>query len=165
MSFQKSKYQLNVMIDDSALAPSIVEDFYENFRSHHDGDSGIDLYNFKDVPVDFLQVGTIDFEIKCEMIDNTTNELTSYYIVPRSSISKTSFQLANSVGVIDAGYRGNLMAKIRCFDANGAVMRPGSHFQIIAPDLKPIKVRVVNSLTKTSRNDGGFGSTSQSRKE
>jgi dUTPase len=49
------------------------------------------------------------------MIDLTDNTFTSYYLYPRSSLSKTSFQLANSVGVIDAGYRGNLMAKVRCF--------------------------------------------------
>jgi dUTP pyrophosphatase len=156
MSFPKPKYQLNVMIDSTNPR---VKEHYESFVSHHDGDSGVDLYNFKDIPVDFLAIGTVDFEIKCEMIDSTTNELTSYYLVPRSSISKTSFQLANSVGIIDAGYRGNLMAKVRCFNTNGEVMRQGSHFQIVAPDLKPIKVYVVNSLSKSSRGDGGFGST------
>jgi dUTP pyrophosphatase len=156
MSFPKSKYQLNVMVDSSNPR---VKEHYESFTSHHDGDSGVDLYNFKDIPVEFLRVGTVDFEIKCEMVDMDTNEFTSYYLVPRSSISKTSFQLANSVGIIDAGYRGNLMAKVRCFEENGAVMRQGSHFQIVAPDLKPIKVNVVNCISDTSRNDGGFGST------
>jgi hypothetical protein len=51
------------------------------------------------------------------------------------------------------------MAKVRCFEETGAVMRQGSHFQIVAPDLKPIKVYVVNNLSKSSRGDGGFGST------
>jgi dUTP pyrophosphatase len=138
-----------------------VKDFYNNFTSHHDGDSGVDLYNFKDIPVHFLQVGTIDFEIRCEMLDLKTNEYMSYYLVPRSSISKTSFQLANSVGIIDAGYRGNLMAKVRCFDENGAVMKQGSQFQIIAPDLKPIRFTLVDCLSDTTRNDGGFGSTNK----
>ena len=156
MSFPKPMYQLNVLINSSNPR---VKEYYEAFTSHHDGDSGVDLYNFKDIPVDFLRVGTADFEIKCEMIDTTTNEYTSYYLVPRSSLSKTSFQLANSVGIIDAGYRGNLMAKVRCFDENGAVLRQGSHFQIVAPNLNPIKVSVVDYLSDTSRNDGGFGST------
>lgn len=156
MSFPKPKYQLNVMIDSTNPR---VKEYYESFVSHHDGDSGVDLYNFKEIPVDFLAIGTVDFEIKCEMIDSTTNELTSYWLLPRSSISKTSFQLVNSVGLIDAGYRGNLMAKVRCFNTNGEVIRQGSHFQIAAPDLKPIKVYVVNSLSKSSRGTGGFGST------
>jgi len=156
MSFPKPMYQLNVMINSSN---PLVKEYYESFTSHHVGDSGIDLYNFKDIPVDYNRVGTADFEIKCEMIDITTNEYTSYYLVPRSSLSKTSFQLANSVGIIDAGYRGNLMAKVRCFDENGAVLRQGAHFQIVGPNLKPIKVSVVDYLSDTSRNDGGFGST------
>jgi dUTP pyrophosphatase len=158
MSFSKAKYQLNVMVVSENPK---VKEFYNNFTSHHDGDSGIDLYNFKDIPVNFLQVGTVDFEIRCEMLDMETNEYMSYYLVPRSSISKTPFQLANSVGIIDAGYRGNLMAKVRCFDENGAVMKQGSQFQIVAPDLKPIRVNMVESLSDTTRNDGGFGSTNK----
>jgi dUTP pyrophosphatase len=156
MSFPKPMYQFNVLIDSSN--PRIKE-YYKSFTSHHDGDSGVDLYNFEDIPVNFLSVGTVNFKIKCEMIDLTTNEYTSYYLVPRSSLSKTSFQLANSVGIIDAGYRGNLMAKVRCFDENGAVLHQGAHFQIVGPNLKPIKVSVVDYLSDTSRNDGGFGST------
>jgi dUTP pyrophosphatase len=138
-----------------------LKDFYNKFTTHHKGDSGIDLYNFTNIDGKFLQVSTIDYEIKCEMINMETNEFSSYYLVPRSSISNTSFQLANSLGIIDAGYRGNIMAKIRCFNMDGSVLPSGSFFQIIAPDLKPIKVNVVENLSQTSRNDGGFGSTNQ----
>ena len=38
-------------------------------------------------------------------------------------------------------------------------MMTGSYFQIIAHDLKPIKVNIVSDLKMTTRNDGGFGST------
>ena len=37
-----------------------------------------------------------------------------YYLYPRSSISKTPFRMANSVGIIDSGYRGHLLAKLDC---------------------------------------------------
>ena len=47
------------------------------------------------------------------MINLETNELCSYYLVPRSSISNTPFIMANSIGIIDAGYRGFIKAKIR----------------------------------------------------
>jgi dUTPase len=33
-----------------------------------------------------------------------------FYLYPRSSISKTNLRLANSVGIIDSGYRGNILA-------------------------------------------------------
>ena len=158
MSFQNTKYQLNIMTTSNN---DKVKEYYANFMNHHNGDSGIDLYNFNPVEVDFLKVGTVDLEIKCEMFSLDTNEYVSYYLVPRSSISKTSFQLANSVGIIDAGYRGNIMAKIRCFDQDGATLPPGAHFQIVAPDLGPIKVNIVGELKKTTRDNGGFGSTNQ----
>lgn len=153
---QQPKYMLNIKTSNN-----MTLEFYEKFTSHHAGDSGIDLYNFDEIKVSPLSVGTVNFDIQCEMIDMETNCYVSYYLAPRSSISKTDFQLANSMGIIDAGYRGNIMAKIRCFNMNGSVLPSGSFFQIIAPDLKPIKVNVVESLSQTSRNDGGFGSTNQ----
>ena len=156
--FQKVKYQLNILLSTDNIK---IKEFYENFTSHYNGDSGIDLYN-EELLVEIFSVGTIDFKIKCEMIDLETNEYTSYYLVPRSSIGKTSFQLTNSVGIIDAGYRGNLMAKIRNFNIkNSEILNEGSFFQIVAPDLKPIKINIKNELSFTTRNDGGFGSTNQ----
>uniref|UniRef100_A0A6C0EC81 RNase H type-1 domain-containing protein n=1 Tax=viral metagenome TaxID=1070528 RepID=A0A6C0EC81_9ZZZZ len=154
--FQKVKYQLNILISTDNIK---IKQFYKKFASHHNGDSGIDLYN-DEILVESFSVGTIDFKIKCEMIDIETNEYTSYYLAPRSSIGKTSFQLTNSIGIIDAGYRGNLMAKIRNFNIkNSEILNEGSFFQIIAPDLKPIKINIKNELSSTSRNDGAFGST------
>jgi len=159
MSFSnKPSYLLNIKVESNNPK---VKEYYANFELHHKGDSGIDLYNFSQIEVPFLKVGTIDFEIKCEMICLETNKYVSYYLVPRSSISSTAFQLANSVGIIDAGYRGNIKAKIRCFDEANYILYPGSYFQIVAPDLGMIKVNVVSELKKTSRDEGGFGSTNE----
>ena len=170
-SFQDIKYQLNIKIIhikpdlepdlELYLDPDLnyrnILQFYDKFKYNHEGDCGIDLYN-PDIEIESLMVGTIDFNIKCEMIDLETNNYTSYYLVPRSSLAKTSFQLANSIGIIDAGYRGSIMAKIRCFHKTSDVLKKGSYFQIIAPDLKPIKVNIVTELSTTNRNSG-FGST------
>jgi len=150
-------YVLNVKIINDK-----VTDYYQNFTSHHDGDSGIDLVNSKDEPVHALDVGTIDFGIQCEMRDSNNN-LVSYYLYPRSSISKTTFIMANSVGIIDAGYRGNIMAKVRNMSLETRfVWNKEKLFQICSPDLKPIKLVIVESLSETSRGDGGFGSTNKS---
>ena len=151
--FQSIKYQLNILVDNNN------KDYYSKFELNHQGDSGIDLYN-KEVEVEPFKVGTINFNIRCEMIDLETDSYSSYYLVPRSSISKTNFQLANSVGIIDAGYRGEIMAKIRNFDPlNNSILPQGTFFQIVSPDLKPIKVNIVSSLSSTTRGDGSFGST------
>jgi len=155
MKFEEPKYQLNIKIINSLYA-----EHYNKFEYHHLGDSGIDLYN-PQIKVDSFCIGSIDFEIQCEMIDIDTNTYTSYLLVPRSSISKTVFMMANSMGIIDAGYRGNLIAKIKNVSNNEECLNEGSYFQIIAPDLKPIKVKIVDSLSSTTRNDGGFGSTNK----
>jgi dUTP pyrophosphatase len=157
-SFYETKYQLNIKILNKDL-----NDYYEKFVNHHNGDSGIDLITLDDISVNPLKVGTIDFSIQCEMIDLETNNYSSYYLVPRSSISKTNLIMANSIGIIDAGYRGNLMAKVRNMNLeNDEIINKNSClFQIIAPDLKPIKLNIVEELSNTTRNNGGFGSTNK----
>lgn len=158
-TFPETKYLLRIAI--TSTNPKVKE-FYENFKMNHQGDSGIDLYN-NTITIEPLKIGTIDFGIKCEMIDLVSNEYASYYLVPRSSIANTNFQLANSIGIIDAGYRGNIKAKIRCFSNEADTLPTGSHFQIVSPDLKPIRIDIVpeSSLSITSRNEGGFGSTNK----
>lgn len=89
----------------------------------------------------------------------------AYYLYPRSSISKTPMRLSNSTGIIDRGYRGELMAMVDIIDHNRIpydVNALDRHFQICHPSLTPFKVVIVNSkeeLGATNRGDGGFGST------
>lgn len=158
--FHEPKYQLNIKITNSSKD---IYNYYSSFANHHTGDSGIDLITIDEIEIEPLKVGTIDFQIQCEMIDLETNNFTSYYLVPRSSISKTNLMMANSIGIVDAGYRGNLMAKVRnmTLNNNEIVKEYTCLFQIISPDLKPIKLNIVSELSNTSRNDGGFGSTNK----
>ena len=160
-SFYESKYQLNIKIVKKNNIKEIFN-YYSSFINHHNGDSGIDLITLDDIipGIEPLSVETIDFQIQCEMIDLETNNFTSYYLVPRSSISKTNLMMANSIGIIDAGYRGNIMAKVRNMSfAKESINKNTCLFQIIAPDLKPIIVNIVDELSITTRDDGGFGST------
>ena len=153
-------YTLKIKFDKNI--PNSIINYYENFTSHHEGDSGIDLIVPNEIQVAGLKVGTIDHLIQCEML-NEDNKNVSYYLYPRSSISKTNFMMANSVGIIDAGYRGNIMAKVRNMSLNenelSTIKENDKLFQICAPDLKPIKIQVVHELSETSRGSGGFGST------
>jgi dUTP pyrophosphatase len=133
--------------------------YYSEYKTKHEGDSGIDLVNSSTFYVESLKVGTIDFKIQCEMI-NEKGELVSYYLYPRSSISKTPLMMANSVGIIDAGYRGNIMAKVRNMSNIDTLVTEGEKlFQICSPTLDPIKIKIVEKLTDSSRGNGGFGST------
>lgn len=90
-----------------------------------------------------------------------------YYMYPRSSLSKTPLRLANSVGIIDSGYRGHLIGmfdSIREKEEEYEVPEYTRLLQVCAPNLMPILVNIVDSEEqlgeKTKRGGGGFGSTS-----
>ena len=85
-----------------------------------------------------------------------------YYLYARSSIVKTSLILANSVGIIDAGYRGEIMAFVHNLDGREITLEKGkSLFQLCRHDLNPITYELVSTLSETERGTGGFGSTNK----
>lgn len=134
----------------------------ENQKLIARNDSGIDLVTTEEITIKPYSIGTLDFKIKCQMKDDDGSYL-GYYLYPRSSISKTPLLMANSVGIIDSGYRGNIMAKVRNIpieeNKNYHVEKGSRLFQICSPDLKPIRVKIVKTLSETERGEGGFGST------
>ena len=91
------------------------------------------------------------------------NQPTAFYTYPRSSMSKTPLILANHVGIIDSGYRGNLIAMFRNVDTEPFFMAKETRMiQICHTTLKPFLVELmvsVDDLGTTSRGTGGFGST------
>lgn len=158
-NYNDIKYQLNIKICSS---DTDIINYYQNFTNHYFGDSGIDLLTLDYINVEPFKIGTLDFKIQCELIDLETNNFSSYYLVPRSSIAKTNFMMANSIGVIDAGYRGNIIAKIRNMNPNEVeTVNNSSLFQIIAPDLKPMRINIVKELSLSLRNAANFGSTNK----
>jgi len=82
----------------------------------------------------------------------------AYFLYPRSSISKTSFRLANCTGIIDRGYRGNLGAFFDCI-CDSSMEKGQRLVQICSPTLEPFEVQLVSSLPFTDRGENGFGST------
>ena len=143
--------------------PEMLE-FYQNKMKEHNSsydsnlhpNSGFDLAVPLSFQVESGSIVKVDFKVKGAMYED--DEPIAYYLYARSSIVKTGLRLANSVGIIDSGYRGNLMAY---FDVikNDRVDVYQRLVQICAPDLKPFKVEIVDSLDQTERGDGGFGST------
>ena len=134
-------------------------------------DSGLDLPCPETITIPAGETRIIDLGVKAEAFTYSAShgisaakpKAAAYYIFPRSSISKTPLRLANSIGIIDSGYRGNLMLALDNIKNVDYTIEAGQRLaQLCSPNLKPINFRFVghsNTLSKTSRGAGGFGST------
>lgn len=82
-------------------------------------------------------------------------------IFPRSSIYKTDLRLANSVGVIDSGYRGEIMCNfiIKSNTATNYYDVGDRIAQLIIIPYPQIEFEEVDFLSTSERGTGGFGST------
>jgi dUTP pyrophosphatase len=83
-------------------------------------------------------------------------------LYPRSSNSKTDLYLTNHVGVIDSGYRGEIMIKFRPINGieDAYIYAVGDRIgQLIIMPYPSIKFVETDELSDTDRGDGGFGST------
>ena len=81
-------------------------------------------------------------------------------VFPRSSIHKTQCRLSNSVGVIDAGYRGEIKAVFDTFPTSDETYNAGDRAaQLIILPFPQIKFEEADELSPTERGEGGYGST------
>jgi dUTP pyrophosphatase len=158
-------------------------DLYKNHIDNHNNgimndvfpNSGFDLFIPNTVVFDEdIKSKFIDLKVKAEMvyIDKKFNshQTCAYTVHPRSSMSKTPLMLANHTGIIDAGYRGNLIGAVRWLknvennNDNNREYVLEKHtrlLQVCHPTLCPIFVYLAEErdLTTTERGSGGFGST------
>lgn len=129
-----------------------------------DDDAGLDLFTLKDIILKPFETVFIDFGIQCEML-NENNDNEAYYLYPRSSISKTPLIMANSVGIIDKGYRGNIKAVVRYIPEKEKSIeiyeiKKGTRlFQICSSSLKSFSIEIVKNLSESKRGNKGFGSS------
>jgi len=134
-----------------------------------DDNAGFDLHCSEDT---FVGTTTtfIPFEITVRLVkveampngqsDEYLKTDSHFWLVPRSSIYKTGLMMANSVGVIDKSYRGELKAPVWSMTGETKVQYGDRLFQIVAPDMGWIRhVRVVDALPNTVRGQDGFGSS------
>ena len=169
------KYRLYMYVDSEYASLNEIynskiqehnSNLYDNSNSHKD--SGFDLYNPDVMEMKVNEVNKMDLRVKCAMVKidptNNTEIPCGFYLYPRSSISKTKFRLANNVGIIDSGYRGNLCGMFDVINSVKDVLCP-MHLrllQICSPTLAPFEIFKVESdseLGTTRRGEGGFGST------
>jgi len=153
--------------------------YYEAIYNHnldlnnnpHHIDAGVDLFSpYTEFVCSSDNVNKLDFKIKCsaQIVEKDANGVihsynTGYYMHPRSSISKTPVRLANSTGIVDSGYRGNLIGMLDCLRPQYTVERFDRLIQICAPGLIPIFVELVDRVedlgADTIRGERGIGSS------
>jgi dUTP pyrophosphatase len=135
-------------------------------------DAGFDLVVPQDIIVPAKATSIcINHEIQCEMVEHQfhkngdyNSKYLSYLLYPRSSLAKTPLRMCNSVGVIDSGYRGNILAYVdNVSDKEYVIKRGDKLFQLCLPTLEYFNkclLRDVSELSSTIRGNAGFGSTS-----
>ena len=97
-----------------------------------------------------------------EIVDNRKHEgsILSIDARPRSSIYKTGMVLSNSQGTIDEPYRGEICAVFYHVLPNMPKYEVGDKIcQIKLGVTGKMDFEVVDELSSTERNDGGYGST------
>lgn len=164
-------HRLKIKILDHCPNKEHVRDFYQNKVKQivYKRDCGVDLIFPEDFVFKTDAVTLCGLGIACEFIPNGSIESDAFDLVPRSSIVRTPLMLANSIGIFDPEYRGEVKVGLRCYyDRNHeSTIRNFSYsvkcgerlVQILAPDRKPIQVELVDELTSTERGENGFGST------
>jgi dUTP pyrophosphatase len=119
------------------------------------GNSGFDLYLPETTVFPAGKVTYADFGVQMMTADGA-----GFFLLPRSSISKTPLRLANSIGLIDPTYRGCLMAALENTSSGDITIHAGTRLmQVCLPSLLPFSVEWADHLPQTQRGAGGFGST------
>ncbi len=124
----------------------------------HAGDAGLDLYTtgvkHKEVSGKYVEYGT---GIAVAIPEGHVGLLFA-----RSSISNTALMLRNAVGVIDAGYRGEVT--VRLYRIEGMKGKhyydPGERIaQLVIVPVNIIEPIEVDDLPASERGEGGYGSS------
>lgn len=80
-------------------------------------------------------------------------------LFPRSSNAKQHLLLCNSVGVIDSGYRGEMMFKFKPVGGTKRYAVGDRVGQLIIMPYPAVEFEECDELSDTERGDGGYGST------
>lgn len=117
------------------------------------GDAGMDIVatdKFED------EYGNICYKtgLSCEFSENYVGLL-----CPRGSVAKYGLILSDCVGVLDSGFRGEILIKFKKV-GGGSVYNVGDRIaQLVFVELPKIEIEEVSILSDSERGSGSFGST------
>lgn len=119
----------------------------------HKHDAGWDLY-----------ATTVDYRDNSQIVYGTGIKVSipeGYVgkIYPRSSIRDKGLTLSNSVGIIDAGYIGEVMVTFRQWGATSIYNTGDRIAQLVVEKIPDVEFVEVEELEETTRGEKGHGST------
>lgn len=138
---------IKIQLDDPQCEP----------YKEHTWDAGVDLRsNEEDLAIEPGEQVKVHTGVKLEIPPRYMG-----LIVPRSGLgSKYRMQLANTVGVIDSPYRGEVIVNVYNNGENTLYINKYDRFcQLVIVPVLNATYRVVSQLSNTARGDGGFGHT------
>lgn len=156
---------MDLFINVLNKADDVIE-YYNTYTNDNSKrfDSGLDILCPNEFIVPSKAIGyKIPLGIKCQPSYKDSIPR-GYFVLPRSSMgSKTPLRQANSIGLIDYGYRGELMLVVdNLSDKEYKIEKNTRLCQIVSYDTSPINAHTVKSAEEfddSKRGDGGFGST------
>jgi dUTP pyrophosphatase len=125
--------------------------------ARHPGDAGLDLHAAVDAVVAPGERAMIPTGVAVAIPEGH-----AALVLPRSGLaSKQGLTLANAPGLIDAGYRGEVVCAVVNLDPSEAVsISVGDRIaQLMIVELPAVEPTWAEDLPDSARGDGGFGST------
>ena len=129
-------------------------------EAQHPGDAGLDLRANDDLEVAPGARAMVPTGLAVAIPDGHAG-----LVLPRSGLaSKHGLTLANAPGLIDAGYRGEVIVAVVNLDPSEAVAiaRGDRIAQLVVVALPTVSPTWVSDLPVSQRGKGGFGSTGSS---
>ena len=122
----------------------------------HEGDAGMDLYSAVDATVPCGEVVKVPTDVAMAIPSGYVG-----LIYPRSGLAtKQGLRLSNCVGVVDAGYRGNVIVALYNDSAAPQKIYKGDRIaQMVIQPFISCSLEEVEELDETERSTGGFGSS------
>lgn len=131
-------------VADDATVPSYA----------HPGDAGLDLFANETVTVNPGAVGRIRTGIAVQIPDGYVG-----LCWDKSGLSM-NHGIKVLAGVIDSGFRGELVLGVINLGKEPYTFKKGNKvMQMLIQKVEQVEVLVVERLSETPRNEGGFGST------
>lgn len=123
----------------------------------HSGDAGLDLYAAESCELAPLQRALVPCGIAIAIPEGYAG-----FVQPRSGLAlKRGLSLANTPGLIDSHYRGEIKIIAINLDATAPLVieRGEKVAQLVIQRVENVSLVEVDELDETVRGDGGFGST------